>query len=196
MSLVQEAQAGLTKANSSNNSNNDENAAAAPPTAVQPVRNGGRTHSGVDPGLVFSDSGPGPSPSPPPRPTPAPAQVSIQSRQKAVPGLGSRGGYAGSPSSAPVAEAERGDTGIPTAGAAGRAVDVDVDANVDANVNVDGGGSNEVEMKDAVGRLVEWRDELLATGMYTPHNPIVTELNRRIALAAGRRGSRALQREE
>lgn len=34
-------------------------------------------------------------------------------------------------------------------------------------------------------RLVEWRDELLATGMYTPQNPIVSELNRRIAYGYG-----------
>ncbi|CAN0401073.1 unnamed protein product, partial [Ectocarpus sp. 13 AM-2016] len=34
-------------------------------------------------------------------------------------------------------------------------------------------------------RLIQWRDELLATGMYTTQNPIVSELNRRISLAGG-----------
>lgn len=63
-------------------------------------------------------------------------------------------------------------------------------------VDVDGVDADEIEMEDEVGRLVEWRDELLATGMYTSQNPIVTELNRRISSATGRRDTRPLQREE
>lgn len=45
------------------------------------------------------------------------------------------------------------------------------------------GQKDEVQME--MERLVEWRDELLATEMYTPQNPIVSELNRRIAYGYG-----------
>lgn len=47
-------------------------------------------------------------------------------------------------------------------------------------------------------RLLDWRSELLATGMYTADNPIVTELSRRIASASGGGDGwqEVLQREE
>lgn len=181
MSLVQEAQASLAKADGNGNGNagRDADTAAAAPTGPNPMRDGGRVPSGIDPMSTFPD--PGPSPSPPPRPTPAPAQLSRQSRLglglglglEAVPGSRERAGYLGSTDEA------KGGGGVSAEA-------------------VEGGEGYEVEVEVEVGRLVEWRDELLATGMYTPQNPIVSELNRRIASSTGRvRGdARPLQREE
>lgn len=186
VSLVQEAQAGLAKIdiNTHRNRNSNRNINMIRNTAVHPMRDvgGGRGPSGDDPMSMSMFPDPGPSPSPPPRPTPAPAQVSLQSRREAVLGSGSRGGYSGS---AAEPEAKRGGT----AGASGGAVDV-------AGGDEDEQNKDAVEVEMEMGRLVEWRDELLATGMYTPQNPIVSELNRRIALSTGRRDARPLQREE
>lgn len=163
VSLVQEAQSGLAKIN-----------ASTAPTTTRPsqsptgdtfdARNaggGGDNHrrgppSVADPATPLDS---GPSPSPPPRPTPAPAQVSVQSRRRGV-GPVPRGGGGKS----------HGDPGTVSALPADQSED-GRDSGVDADVEV--------------GRLAEWRDELLATGMYTPQNPIVSELNRRIALASG-----------
>ncbi|CAN0426997.1 unnamed protein product, partial [Discosporangium mesarthrocarpum] len=43
-----------------------------------------------------------------------------------------------------------------------------------------GVGRGEGVDAEAIRRLVEWRDELLTTGTYTPDDPIVRELNLRI----------------
>lgn len=178
VSLVQEAQAGLAKVNSNagliggSRNNNNHNTAATSTTTVHPLREEGKGPAEIQP--VFPD--PGPSPSPPPRPTPAPAQVSVESRRESS--LASHGRFSG-----PTAEAKvGGTTAAASRGGAERGAE---------NENED-----EKEMEMEMERLVEWRDELLATGMYTSQNPIVGELNRRIALATGRHDSRPLQREE
>lgn len=168
--LVQEARAGLAKI-----STNVDTAAAqtnARPPSVEsfglPVGGdrGGSSSPDLQPSFPDSGLGFGPSPSPPPRPTPAPA--SVQSRPLRGAGPASRGAYN----------------------------DNDADpkaAGVSVNANVTGAGEGEDEVEMEMERLVEWRDELLATGMYTPQNPIVSELNRRIA--HGRQAARPLRRD-
>lgn len=51
-----------------------------------------------------------------------------------------------------------------------------------------GGGEGEEGGGGERERLLGWRDELVGSGMYTEDNPIVKELSRRIALAAGQGG--------
>lgn len=168
MSLVQEAQAGLSKASPTT---------AAPPATASPqafVPHGNNSSGGVREDIsAFVDTGP--SPSPPPRPTPAPAPAQVSVRREG----GSS--YRGSGSKHGVVKDWGGDVAGRTVGGEG----------------IGGGsaGGSEGE-EDEVVRLVEWRDELLATGMYTAQNPIVSELNRRIELAGGSLGGGMLRREE
>ena len=100
---------------------------------------------------------PGPSPSSPPQPIPAPAQVSRGSGSKIFT-------------------------------SAGIVREMEPDRRPDANFReVDVAGvAMEAQGNDQVEGLVEWRDYLLGTGMYTEQNPIVTELNRWIGVGGGR----------
>lgn len=168
MSLIQEAQAGLqAKAN-----NNSANVSA--PAFAKPSRFG--SPNAVPNMEAFLETGPSPSPPPRPTPAPAPAQVS-KARWEGGPGSKWPG--------------HRDAININKGSAASRGASKSSSAGVAPSR--DGSGEDVEEL----GRLVEWRDELLATGMYTAQNPIVSELNRRIQSAGVRGGSGVrLLREE
>ncbi|CAM9957971.1 unnamed protein product [Scytosiphon promiscuus] len=180
VSLVQEAQAGLAKIHMSTApfEANPSRSSAVQAAGIFDARGGGGGGIGDSSTSLRDESAaprdPGPSPSAPPRPTPAPAHVSVQSRRAVGPVP--RGGKN---------DVKPKTLSAPAAGQSdeGRGRDTDPDADIE------------------LARLMEWRDELLGTGMYTPHNPIVSELNRRIARATGgvgRGGSEAMppQRQE
>lgn len=148
VSLVQEAQAGLAKANNSTN-------AGAPAFAKTSTSGALNAAPSME---AFPETGP--SPSPPPRPTPAPAPAQVSSaRWEGVSGSKWSGHR--------VAVSREDDVSRGT-------------SNSSADAAPRGGSG---ESGEEIERLVEWRDELLGTGMYTAQNPIVSELNRRIQVA-------------
>lgn len=177
VSLVQEAQANLAKVNAGPTSNSETPApASAPAAAVVGTAGMPGSYHGTPGVNDFAD--PGPSPSPPPRPTPAPAPTLVSVRRQA--GSNSRGSAGGA--------AGRGGHGGVSQAASGGGSDIV------GGVGVRGSGASDEE-EEEVERLVGWRDDLLATGMYTSQNPIVSELSRRIG-EASRRRAEGRQRQE
>lgn len=146
VSLVQEAQAGLSKAKPQHNAVDQAVFAAAPLTSDLHNRKGAFRSM-----ATFPDSGPLPSPPPLPTPAPpAPAQISARTRSQAS----NKG-----PSAAATFVSRASDS------------------------KESGRDNSARDAKSERDRLIEWRDELLGTGMYAPENPIVSELNRRIDLS-------------
>lgn len=173
--MVQEAQANLAKVNAGPTSNSETPAPTSAPAVVGTAGLPGSYHG--TPGVNdFAD--PGPSPSPPPRPTPAPVPTLVSVRRQA--GSNSRGSAGG-------ATGRGGHGGVSQAASGGGSDNV-------GGVGVGGSGASDEEAEE-VERLMGWRDDLLATGMYTSQNPIVSELSRRIA-EARRRSAEGLQRQE
>ncbi|CBJ32316.1 centrosomal protein 120 [Ectocarpus siliculosus] len=149
---------------------NPSTIADATPTITQPPLVDTRgPRRGESPPPTTNPAFPDPGPSPSLPPRPTPAPAQVSVQQRRESGPASHGG----------------------------SVDADVDCGGGASASGPLGG--DVDGSTEMRRLIEWRDELLATGMYTPQNPIVSELNRRISLAGGSvggRGSSLLQREE
>ncbi|CAN0310708.1 unnamed protein product, partial [Ectocarpus sp. 12 AP-2014] len=126
--------------------------AAATPTLTRPPRVDTRgPRRGESPPSTTNLAFPDPGPSPSLPPRPTPAPAQFSVQQRRESGPASHEG----------------------------SVDADVDCGVGASASGPLGG--DVDGSTEMMRLIEWRDELLATGMYTTQNPIVSELNRRIS---------------
>lgn len=221
VSLVQEAQSAL--------SSKPDKALHAPATATTdttpPRFQSGQLHMGLESfgtglrvgrlGGSFPDL-PGPSPSPPPLPIPAPAPANVSHRWDRGVSASPEARQSSRGSGSGLATKMDG-IGTDVRGQRQGGDNLTSDANQavggaavgrhkrDGKEN-DGSGLGRIESEsghregvEELQRLVEWRNELLETGMYTVQNPIVSELSRRIASAratASRGAGRPLQREE